>query len=79
MGGRGKVMSLTECNVGDQAEVVNFETDKKRLINKLSIFGVVRGAQLQLLQKGATYVVLCEQLEFAIDEAIAGTILVHKI
>jgi Fe2+ transport system protein FeoA len=73
------MVALTECNVGEAARVISIDTKKDRLVRRLSVFGVGKGAKVKLLQKEKTCVIGCNSLEFAVDAAIAAVIKVERI
>lgn len=72
-----RVMTVGELEGGERAEVVGL-TGRSGRRNALSVFGLVPGSELTLIQRRPAFVLRIGETELALDEEIAREILVRR-
>lgn len=82
--GRGRAAPLTpespsvrDLAAGARARVLHLAGDRSR--DALAVFGLVPGAELELMQSAPAYVLRVGETELALDGDVAGRILVEAI
>jgi DtxR family transcriptional regulator, Mn-dependent transcriptional regulator len=68
------VVPCSQLALRESARIAYLGVREHQLLNRLSALGIRPGATVKLLQKWPTYVVLCEETEIALEEAIARNI-----
>ncbi|MEN6413751.1 MAG: FeoA family protein [Veillonellales bacterium] len=73
-----KMFSITELNPGDRARIGSLLSVNKLHLRKLTVFGILPGVEIELLQTSPTYVLRVEHTQLALDFEIAKNIFVWK-
>jgi len=73
----GTALSLDRLTAGERARVVRLTTEDPRRRNTLTVFGLVPGAEVDLIQRRPTYVIRVGETELGLDREIAGEIVVR--
>ncbi len=63
---------------GDRAEVVHLADETPVRSNALAVFGLTPGMEVTLVQRHPSYVVQVGETLLALDEAVAGSIVVRR-
>jgi Fe2+ transport system protein FeoA len=69
-------MSLDRLTAGERGQVVRLTSADARRRNTLTVFGLVPGAEIDLIQRRPTYVIRVGETELGLDREIAAEILV---
>jgi len=72
----GSAMSLDRLTAGERGQVVRLTSADARRRNTLTVFGLVPGAEIDLIQRRPTYVIRVGETELGLDREIAAEILV---
>lgn len=70
------MISLPQLKVGQSAEVIAIDSRQPARLARLSIYGLVPGSRLTLHQRHFAYVITVGETEIALDQEVAGDILV---
>jgi len=73
------LVSVRDLKGGEQARVLCLGGGSPGRHNNLAVFGVVPGAEIQVIQQRPTPVIRVGETELALDAAIAREILVERI
>jgi len=73
-----KPMSVITLQKGDKVRVTALMTRDERQLRKLTVFGVMPGVEIEILQTYPSYVLAIGYTQFALDNEIAQTIFVNK-
>ena len=71
-------MSVITLQKGDKVRVTALMTRDERQLRKLTVFGVMPGVEIEILQTYPSYVLAIGYTQFALDNEIAQTIFVNK-
>ncbi len=70
--------TLADCDVGELVQIIQLKCYNQRDIRRMTIFGMLPGAFLKLIQKYPVYVVKNENTEVAMDVNLAKQVLIKK-
>lgn len=71
-------VSLTALKAGEKATVVRIKTDDRQKLRKLTAFGIMPGASVNIIQKYPAVVIQIGFTQVALDDEIASEIIVSR-
>jgi Fe2+ transport system protein FeoA len=71
------VLTVRDLAYGERAEVVHLAGTGSNRSNALAVFGLVPGSEVVLLQRLPSYVIQVGETVLALEEAVAGSIVVR--
>jgi Fe2+ transport system protein FeoA len=72
------MVSIIELKPGDRARIGSLLSVNKGHLRKLTVFGILPGVEIEVLQISPTYVLRIEHTQLALDSEIAKNIFVWK-
>jgi len=72
------VIPLSRLEAGRTGKIAYISTANHPRLHKLTSFGLAPGVMLRVHQKFPSFVILCEQVELALDEGVASDIYVWR-
>ena len=73
------VLTVRDLAYGERAEVVHLAGTGSNRSNALAVFGLVPGSEVVLLQRLPSYVIQVGETVLALEEAVAGSIVVRPM
>ncbi len=73
-----KLISIVDLKGGDKVRIAALRTKDEKELRKLTVFGMLPGAEIEILQTYPSYVLRLGYTQFALDYKIAQTIMVNK-
>jgi len=75
----GSTLTLDRLTAGERGEVVKVKSPDPRRRNTLTVFGLVPGTEVHLIQRRPTYVIRIGETELGLDQEIAAEIQVKLL
>lgn len=73
-----EMVSVVKLKSGDRARIGSLLAVNKEHLRKLTVFGILPGVEIEVLQTSPTYVLRVDHTQLALDFEIARTIFVWK-
>ena len=71
------ILPLSDLPVGNTATVVSIESSSPSRLQRLSVYGIVPGTDLRMLQRLPAHVIACGHTTIALDEEVTRAITVR--
>lgn len=68
------LIPIAACKQGEKLNIVAIKTFDDTMLRKLAVFGILPGAEVQVLQTKPAFVLQVEYTQLAVDDTIAGII-----